>query len=201
MFQTMVLKFIIAKRAGGENLSQRRVFSACTAIKLAYSESVFRFFSPKKPSTAAPAKAIAPIIRPAHGVVEIPEMTVATGFLVSGAGGRDACGVGTTVGVGSGVTGGVGLVTFLVALSQLSVSSSAVLFGCFGLDGSCLSHREFTVAVFSTSSASSATTAETVAVTVSSALRSPMYQYFLSASTASALAAPSLTSSAQNQEH
>jgi len=63
---------------------------------------LFRFFIPKKPSTAAPAKAIAPIIRPAHGVVEIPEMTVATGFLVSGAGGRDACGVGTTVGVGVG---------------------------------------------------------------------------------------------------
>ena len=35
---------------------------------------------PEEPSTAAPAKAIAPIIKPAHGVVEIPEMTVATGF-------------------------------------------------------------------------------------------------------------------------
>ena len=83
-------------------------FPICALLNPVYSESVFRFFIPKKPSTAAPAKAIAPIIRPAHGVVEIPEMTVATGFLVSGAGGRDACGVGTTGGVGSGVTGGVG---------------------------------------------------------------------------------------------
>ena len=63
-------------------------FPICALLNPVYSESVFRFFIPKKPSTAAPAKAIAPIIRPAHGVVEIPEMTVATGFLVSGAGGR-----------------------------------------------------------------------------------------------------------------